>query len=247
MLNYSIDTKMKLIKYCDEKFHPKNCDTIQFGTLDYYKESDNEFIADPSEGNGSSYTFVNEKEDISFSKEEFEWITNGGVKGSGIKIDKGGTLNLNENIKVPNSYIFCCSLMKDASLPKIEKQMNDLGYNSWYEITNPQKFIETAVEQSKSQLKLKLKKNCEIEWKTIGKEISYGQKDNLIFNSHIDFLDFLLYRKPLISQINKEIEYWKNTEFRFTLLFFEKESIIPVSVEKKPIIFSNKKLLEYIK
>ena len=237
----------KLIKYCDKKYHPNNCESIQFGTLDYYRKSDNEFIADPSEGKGFNYRFRNENEDIVFSKEEFEWISNGGVRGSGVCINKGGTLNLNQNIEVPNCYIFCCSIMKNPTIEKIETQMKDLGYDSWYEITKPKEFIEEAFKQASSKIKLHLKRDCQIEWKSIGKEVSYGIKDNIEFSSHIDFLDFLLYRKPLVSQINNDIEFWKNTEFRFTWLFFEKNSILPVPVEPKPIVFSNKKLKKYFK
>jgi len=240
-------SNFKLIKYCDEKYHPNNCDTIQFGTLEFYRKSDNEFIADPSEGKGSNYRFRNEEEDITFSKEEFEWLSNGGVKGSGVNITKGSTLSLNLELKVPNCYIFCCSIMIEPTVEKIESQMNDLGYNSWFEITNPQEFIKDAFNQARTKIKLQLKKDCEIEWKFIGKAISYGLKHNIEFSSHIDFLDFLLYRKPLVSQINKNIEFWRNTEFRFTWLFFEKNSIIPVPVESEPIIFSNKKLKKYFK
>ncbi len=41
-----------LIKYCEEKYNIySGCDTVQLGTLDYYREMDPSFIiSDPKEG-----------------------------------------------------------------------------------------------------------------------------------------------------------------------------------------------------
>ena len=71
-------------------------------------------------------------------------------------------------------------------------------------------------------------------------------KNNIEFNSEIDLINFLLYRKNEVSQLNNDVKYWKNTEFRYSILLNYINSILPVAVESEPLIIQNRMLLPYI-
>ena len=49
-----------LTKYCDEKYNVNNpeCKSIQIGSLDYYRNSENQFISDGAEGSVKGIRFV---------------------------------------------------------------------------------------------------------------------------------------------------------------------------------------------
>ncbi len=241
---------MKLIKYCNSKFHPRNCKTIQVGTLDYYRNHENNFISDPSEAILENIKFKNtSNQEIKFTVDESSWLFNGNgviIAGSGnrigMRISPGSEFTIYDKIKVPNSYIFSCSQVEEPC----EKQMRDLGYDSWYEIKYPKVFFGILTQEILNNIKINIRNNIQINYKTMSGLINYGQMNNIEFNSEIDLINFLLYRKNEVSQLNKDVKYWKNTEFRYSILLNYINSILPVAVESEPLIIQNRMLLPYI-
>jgi len=145
-----------LIKYCTEEYNiQKNCNTIQLGTFDYYREMDPQFaIADASEG----LMHYIAPQDIEVTVEQYNSFLGGGatLRGPGIselpkhhgatKITlKGGGIEFGENgvkatvgegseveIYYPNSFMFCSSIFTDGD--KVEPKKVSDEYNSFYHI-----------------------------------------------------------------------------------------------------------------
>lgn len=250
---------MKLIKYCNSKYHPKNCDTLQVGTLDYYRNHDNKFISDPSEATIENLRIHNTSTDkIDFTTEEINWISNRKgiiVLGRNDRIccsifpnnnelldNNQVGLYFNNKINIPNSYIFCCSQVEEPC----EKQMRDLGYDSWYEIKYPKVFFGILTQEILNNANIIKPNNFELRYSTISDLINYGPMKNIKINSKIDLIKFILYRKSEVSDLNQDIMYWKNTEFRHSILFHNTNSIIPIPVEPRPLLINNISLLPYI-
>jgi hypothetical protein len=235
---------MKLIKYCNSKFHPRNCKTIQVGTLDYYRNHENNFISDPSEAILENIKFKNtSNQEIKFTADEFNWLFKGHAQTiAGMSISPGSVFTIYDKIKVPNSYIFSCSQVEEPC----EKQMKELGYDSWYEIKYPKVFFGLLTQEILKNIKINKRNDIQINYKTMSGLINYGQMNNIEFNSEIDLINFLLYRKNEVSQLNKDVKYWKNTEFRYSILLNYINSILPVAVESEPLIIQNRMLLPYI-
>ncbi|MCK4824660.1 hypothetical protein KA005_53405, partial [bacterium] len=65
-----------LIKYCKEKYNIySGCDTVQLGTLDYYREMNPSFIISDTEE--ASFELTNVGKPLTLSKEQTEKITEG--------------------------------------------------------------------------------------------------------------------------------------------------------------------------
>mgnify|MGYP006103345431 CR=1 FL=1 len=242
---------MKLIKYCKSKYHPRNCKTIKVGTLDYYRNHYNDFISDPAEAILKNIRFKNtSNQELTFTIEESNWlfgeskgiIMNGSGNQIGCSISPGGILDINDKIRVPNSYVFSCSQVEEPS----EKQMNELGCDSWYEIKYPKVFFGLLTQEILKNAKIINKNNISANFKSLTGRINYRPMENIEFNSKIDLINFMLYSKSEVSQLNKEVLYWKNTEFRYSLLFNYNNSSVPIAVELKPLILQSKMLLPYI-
>ncbi|MRX28172.1 hypothetical protein [Kangiella sp. HZ709] len=151
--------RMDLIKYCKEEHNiAKDCNTIQLGTFDYYRQMDPSFsIADPEEGS-IKYT-CRASSDLIINSRQFNAITGGVVSISdkdspnptkplsGAKISLGegeyiyhadGTTtikpgNIDAEVYYPNCYIFCCSLLDPNESPEPKKISSD--YDSFYKIS----------------------------------------------------------------------------------------------------------------
>ena len=113
---------MKLIKYCDSKYHYSKSKRLQIGTLEYFRNHDNNFIADPGECIGGPYSMKPQNAHANISQGFINQI-GGGIIAKGaafdtpiIKIEPGASLNINKKFKFPNIYIFCCSHEKCASI-----------------------------------------------------------------------------------------------------------------------------------
>ena len=237
---------MKLIKYCEEKFNYSKSEKIQIGTLDYYRNHDNKFIADPGECIGGPYSIKPNSSPAEISQGFIKQI-GGGITFQGamydtpvITIESGGVLIINKKLKFPNVYIFCCSYEESPNI----KTAKGLGYNSWYEIDDPDQFMKEIQNGFPEVAKLTFKGAVTTDVKHIHGPVNYCSRENQVFENEFNLIKNLLFTKAGISEKDETVSYEKNKEYRFVWLFTNNTTNAVMDVEEDPILVRNSAALK---
>ena len=114
-----------------------------------------------------------------------------------------------------------------------------LGYNSWYEIIDPLKFM-TEIKNGFSEVaKLRHKGALSTNIKLIHGSVFYGSRENQVFEDEFDLIINLLFTKAQVSEKDKTVSYEENNEYRFAWLFKETITDKIMEVEESPILIRN--------
>ena len=137
------------IKFCEKKYNiAEGCNTVSLGTLDYYANDDPNFLKyDYSEG---KFQISNLGNEVNLTSSESERITGGGLVGGGMQLESGS--NFNRYFSFPNCYIFCFS----QNLPPTAEKAKEIDplYDSWYSISDLNKFISELANYLVKNLKV---------------------------------------------------------------------------------------------
>lgn len=186
---------MKFIKYCNDDYNIKNpkCDSIQIGTLNYYRSHPNENISDSREGMVNHVRFISGNEGMKISGEFSQFLT--GFDTIGLRMIPNSYNSFLINHKYPNWYVFSCSKETKAQ----ETTQNNLNYNSSYEIQNIDEFNKIVCRHILEHLEIKFdfKKNFTIA--TYDALIRYEINDMVVFTSTPKPKDMLFIKREKFS------------------------------------------------
>jgi len=141
----------QLVKYCKPEHNIYGgCQSLQLGTLDYYRKMDPSFIiSDIDEG---KLKISSNGQKISINPEQAERLTAGAVIESSIEIEENGRFL--HTMDFPNSYIFCISqASQDYNQLSFAKNIDE-NYTSSYMITNVSHFASIVADFLSSQIKI---------------------------------------------------------------------------------------------
>lgn len=233
-----MECTVKLIKYCKEEFNYSKSDRLQVATLDYFRNLDNNFIADPSECIGGPYSIKPTETPEEITQGFINQIGGGIVKKGALPgdpiviIDPGAVFNINKKFKFPNVYIFCCSYEEYPS----KETAKGLGYNSWYEIVDPVKFMKEIENGFPEVAKLKYRGLVSGNVIHIHGPVNYAPREHQVFETEFDLDTNLLFTKPKVSEKDSSISYEDNKEYRFVWIFENNNTSEIMEVEKNPIL-----------
>ena len=147
-----------LIKYCKKEHNIfEGCDTIQLGTLDYYRRMDASFtIGDPKE---ATFQLTNAGNPLDLSVDQTERLTNGRWTGAGdpnrilFRAEKGSRVI--KSIEFPNCYIFCtCKFHENYNKMEFAQKFVP-SYDSSYMITDIPLFSRNLAKALLEQFMIK--------------------------------------------------------------------------------------------
>ena len=229
---------MKIIKYCNSKYHIKNTRGIQIGTLNYYRKHDNEFIADPLEGTAHQVRVKSEEGRIGISKENLELLTNNKIQYTGDPNLGPAIQGIGENItvdfinpgKFTNLYVFSCSYEKIGNV----ETAKHLGYDSFYEIKDPGKFSKIVSDHLKKLANPK--NNVKNGWKIKSKhkQVQYQDIRKTEMKSNSDLLNMVFHKTPT-SSLDPTIDFRSNKEYRFVWMLVKRKDGERIEVKDEPI------------
>jgi len=226
---------MRIIKNCCSEHNISTARAIQIGTLNYYRENDSKFIVDPQEGFGF-HTFRSEDKKIIFQEKDATALSQGMIVGGRIVINPGGKFS--GALWSPNVYIFCCSYVEYPS-----KELADsFGYDSYYEIADPDMFMRKVQEGFTGRVRLRLANIRTVEVMHIHGPVRYQEIREHLHSSECSLSDLMirnLFTKPKVSPIHSDINFAENQEYRFAWIFLEEETKRILEVEDAPILILN--------
>jgi len=129
---------MTLIKYCKKKYHIKNLDYIQIGTMNYYRNS-NTARSDVNEGKLKRVEFFASRP-MNIPEKLAGILTGGMIKVTSdnfVEMGKKSRFILDFNVDLPNCYIFCCSHEKIYAQDQRKRYFN---CDTSYRINNIEEF-----------------------------------------------------------------------------------------------------------
>ena len=209
---------MKIIKLCEKEHHINSTQNIQLGALEYYRSHEKLEIKDPSEGKWSKH--VERPEPTAYSAEEFKKFGLGG--GTATIITK--TINI-EN-EASNVYIFCTTKMEsgvDQDLV-IKQYCKDKGYNSSYEIKDPQKFAEKIQELLLRKLLELHPEKTALSIICCHREVRYVDKRETKFDNLSEVSPYT-YEETLEMVFTKTKDFEKEKEYRFAWFVLDEKGI----------------------
>ena len=226
---------MKIVKNCRAQHHISRTRTIQIGTLNYYRMSDNKFIVDPHEGFGV-HCFQSERSKIIFPEKDATTLAEERLVGARLVINPGGKLTA--DMWAPNVYIFCCSLVERAT----KAFASQFGYDSFYEISDPDLFMAKVQEGFPGVARLRDKSQQTVEIVRVHGPVQYQdirEHSHSEVCSPSDLIVQSLFTKPRISSAHADVVYQKNQEYRFVWVFLEEHTRRMLEVEDDPILIRN--------
>ena len=226
------------VKFCESKYNlTLGCKTISLGTLESYTKDDPNFMRyDFNEG---KFTVKNYGSEVYLNRDDTKSITSGRIIGD-IKISEGA--NFNGFFNFPNCYIFCFG---NYIIPNIENaKCFDPNYDSWYAITDINKFSLNIAKLLSEQLTINdlyLDINTEIEYlKNLSIQIIHKPIEYKIKNLHLKQENINEVKKVVDNPIDwvfqKDEKYSSMPEYRIAFLVTDKfGNYIPVKSENKII------------
>lgn len=218
---------MKIIKFIDQKWKKKlkNEGSIRIGTFDYYKKIENEKIKDENDG-GARIVYKGKK---IITEEDNNLFFNDNIQlANGWTIETNDCSLIGEPSKF-NTFIFCCSIIKPED--DISKVKKTLGYDDYYQITNPNLFIKQIGSALLSQTYDYLIKNPgkidsnldlfkHLKICCVCQPIIYSKepKYNIIAEVNLENLNPKTIN--LDDFFTKDISYSENLEYRFVWIVF---------------------------
>lgn len=218
---------MKLIKYCNEDYNIKNpkCESIQIGTLNYYRNSPNKFISDSKEGIITKVEISNRKKEIKLTKDLCQLLTPminyRGSEKYYMTLGHGGKATFKMKTTFPNWYVFSCSM---ESIKAQESTQKDLGYDSSFELKFGKEFNNIVGQYLINYLTRKLGSNIRV--RAPNEPIKYVENDTVIFHTAPFFDDFLFLKSDKFSN---------QKEYRFLWILTDNEDHI-IDVPDEPIL-----------
>ncbi len=223
------------IKYCKKEHNPLfGCDTLQLGTIAYYRNLDIDFykIADPNEG----------KEHVSIK----EFDPEKAIEDTKQLVNIPGKLkNCTIEYVCPNCYIFCLSLDPGKSRMEIAKRF-DKNYESYYLIRDIRSFLNDLSTLIVNQFRLDWFDN---EGLKIINQLNFNEiklVNILTFHNNVRYVDSKFHlingqhvetafpkMEPIFRQLFcKDMKYQNDNEYRLVFLFIHpKFGVIPVKKE----------------
>ena len=227
-----------VVKYCKAEHHFSKTNIFRLGTLQEYREHENELIADPLEGVTPTYKLFNPKDTINLDARTAENLFGGAIKFSGsgnvFQISAGGTVNVNFQSLIPNQYIWCTADQEFGNM----KTARSLGYDSWYNITNVTMFMRALSYAMAPHLSFKIPMIYTTQITMISGSVKYKSEKHIDSDTgNVNPLMDAVFTKPRNSRIYPNVDYMKNIEYRMLWLMDNKDTNLINEVRKEPIEF----------
>jgi len=225
---------MKIIKFCEEKYHISKTETIKLSTPQYYAKHPNIMIRDFLEP--KSIDYIKYKKPTLHTTQDLNKLNaNSSFEGQGMLIA--------QNIKIVNEltknvYIFCTMQIEDNEDPSIEtgKQFSE-DYDSFYTLKNPQKFADTISDLLRQEFDSEHKKiivhaiHQKIKYKDDKTNIFDNLPDAISDRKNQDYLE-IIFTKTKESHDLPGNNFEKNKEYRFAwIILDESQNALDVSEE----------------
>ena len=138
---------MFLYKYLEKKYLEqfKEKGTIQIGTIEWFRDLENEKIKDPFEGR-TKYSIYAKRDPIELSVEQVNAITNDYRFKA--KLNIAPNSHFADYLKVPNAFVFCTSYIFDKNL------MKKFECDACYKITDVENFTKILYRELSRQYQL---------------------------------------------------------------------------------------------
>lgn len=203
---------MAIVKLCNRRHNPLLSDSkLQLCTAKFYSSTDNKFIRDIDEGTVSRV--FHPPVGIGVPASELGTMTGLSIGGPGQIHFEGRALETGN--PVPHCYLFCTSIVDKVTTTL----MDSLGYDSCFEITDPNLFCERIAIEIKKQLV-----NASNVLAIYG-EVSYLHDKAVVFrdlngfcNSHKLFDPWLFLLKRRVSREDEQKIYANECEYRFAFI-----------------------------
>lgn len=227
-----------VVKYCKPEHHFSRTKTFKLGTLQYYREHENGFIADALEGITTTYTLEKIGTKTFMDVRSAEALSSGLLKfsgtGGGIIIGPDATLRINSRTQVPNQYIWCSSNQESGN----KETADTLGYDSWYNIVDVEGFMQSVCYAMISKVKFKIPMIYSYKIDIVHGTVQYTSQKNLKkFNGYSNILRDSIFNKPETSLSYPEVDYTKNVEYRMLWMMTEPTTGLVHSVAREAIEF----------
>ena len=235
-----------VVKYCKAEHHFSKTNTFRLGTLQEYREHENELIADPLEGVTPTYKLFNPKDTINLDARTVETLFDGDFQISfndGFKIpsslrvmqiEAGAIVNVNSQSLIPNQYIWCTADQESGN----RETARSLGYDTWYKITNVNMFMKALSYAMVPHLNFKIPMINASNIAMISGPIKYKSEKHIDSDTgNVNLLMDAVFTKPRNSRLNSNVDYMKNIEYRMLWLMYNKYTKLINEVRKEPIEF----------
>jgi hypothetical protein len=245
---------IEYIKYCKKEHNiPLGCNTIQLGTLKYYREMDPRFsIADINEQ--TETTIINSFDSSIADQKTMNQF-------SSIKVDNKSRIIAENSVQViefQNSYIFSMSINNKENIIYFDQARKiDINYDSYYKIRKIPLFVNRLeniiiqnlqnnwFDETKFGRKIEEIDLINIKLMSIFKPVTY------VDSKTVEIVDSKIINSPYHNRIIDRIVFTKekvhidDNELRILFLFvLSNKDIIPV--KKEPIILSKNKLGKFL-
>ncbi|MFH1539886.1 MAG: hypothetical protein ABIH66_13115, partial [bacterium] len=163
-----------------------------------------------------------------------------------IVVEPGSGLSVGYNLS--SVYMFCCSQVEFPS----QKQANDFGYDDYYEITNPNRFLRTIADNIADYLKTIYKPNAfvrglsrNVEYKDkkereVLTQESLSEKRRGVYGSYY-------FIKSETSLDDPTVSFMSNNEYRFVWIPICNKTNEIIKIEQDPIFIDASRLLPFVK
>ncbi len=239
-----------LIKYCKKEHNIfQGCDTIRFGTFDYFRDKNSSFtVADPGE---ATFQLTSAGNPLVLSGDQTAILTDGRWTAAGnsnrpfMRAEEGAKII--KSTEFPNCYIFCTCRFHELYNKKEFAQKFDPNYDSSYMITNVPLFIRGLAQVLLTQFRLedltesdaeKLKDLPIVDIKDVGLQVysgavAYVESREQVFSQETfeESLKNIPNRYQVLFLKEKRDEYQR--EFRYVFVFSHPMLGI-LSVKKDP-------------
>ncbi len=128
----------------------------------------------------------------------------------------------------------------------VEEGTKDLadsfGYDSFYEITDPDLFMQKVQEGFTSEVRLRDSDSRVVNVMHIHGPVQYQDAREHSHSEPCSLSDLMvrnLFTKPTFSPVQLEVNYEENQEYRFVWVFLEKKTKRIIEVEDDPILVRN--------
>lgn len=214
----------KLIKYCNKETIQKY-NSIRIGSLNYYRETDNDFIRDENEGSHENI------HDPKVKEISAEFITSNSsitaipaIPGTPFMTSPDSSIELHiyGKRKFQNFYVFCCT----RDMEEKESNKDNFNRNSSYEITNIPAFIKTVQKFLECHLNTKYPdlKNCKLVSHHNPIRYSKNSNNEIIITTDCPSNYDVVFTKPKTSV--------EENEYRFIWMLYSENKIIDVPPPK---------------
>ncbi len=236
-LRTKITSDRRIVKFCRAQHHIHRTPLVQLGTLQYYRECENPYIKDSTEGRSSRVVEEDRWQERAHSPQAINAFLGSNILAG---VGKITARRIASPTEVPNAYVFCTSRVENPSVTMAREF--DVAYDAFYEIADTYAFAEA--------IRLSLEKELAKTFITILGDVEYQTEKVATFDSletatdsHRDVLRRSVFVKPHYSTDHADVSFARNREFRMAWMALEGDEV--VSVDGAPKLISATDLGEF--